>query len=223
LASLYTMLTFRDELAVVRSKRRLTALYDRGWFPFVELLGGDFEEIARVCRRRRGADRRVATFLTRFDKARIEGMASGWWSVREFADKRPILEAGIRAYLAGVDGDPGGFVHTIKTLSSEIEGVLRLRYRGDGRRMSYRNLLQAFEADVTARVGPAFSLYFVPQLFEYLRTSFLQDFDLGTGRVPPSRHAVNHGVLAPAGYSRERAVQLLLLLDQVRFGLSVSA
>ena len=55
-----------------------------------------------------------------------------------------------------------------------------------------------------------------PELFhDYLDTFLFRGFDLADNTVELSRHSVAHGVVAAEQYTRTRALQVILSLDQI--------
>jgi hypothetical protein len=222
LGGVHTSLLFREELQTIGSESRLKRLATNGWFPFVELFGGDFEALARVYATKRGAAKRLAVWMSRFPADRIQKIVSRWWGTPEMVAKRAVLNAGVDAYLSGTADRPSVYINCIKNLSSEIEGLLRVKYHGGRRRPKYSDLLAAFENDLKSRAGLVASLFFPEQLIGYLKSSFLSDFDVAAGVIPFSRHSVLHGVVDRSEYTQERALQLILLLDHIRFGLEVT-
>jgi hypothetical protein len=47
-----------------------------------------------------------------------------------------------------------------------------------------------------------------------------KDFDLKTGKVDLSRHAVSHGVADQKEYTKVKALQAILIIDQMYFYLT---
>lgn len=59
------------------------------------------------------------------------------------------------------------------------------------------------------------SLAFPDLFYQYLESFLFRGFDLKDSIVELSRHSVAHGVAAPNEYTRTRALQLILALDQI--------
>ena len=53
--------------------------------------------------------------------------------------------------------------------------------------------------------------------FKYLESVVFRGFDVDKDDVELSRHSVGHGVAAQEKYTKVRASQLILVLDQIHF------
>ena len=159
----------------------------------------------------------MAAVVNQFDQTRINGITSRWWSNSHFLAKRPILEAGVNAYLQAT---PEGYVNCIKNLATEVEGLLRAIYGANipkGKRVTPFALADAIVSEMTKHSGSGESLLMSVPFLTYLRDVIFKPFDVTTGAVVLSRHSATHGVADAAEYTRERALQLILVLDQVFF------
>ena len=132
-----------------------------------------------------------------------------------FREKRKILEDGIDAYLAATEA---GYITCLKTLYSEIEGIVRIRYMEEAKRSpSFKELADFVREKANNKFGARGSLGFPDVFYRYLNETVFQSFDLATGQIDLSRHSVSHGVAGPTKYTRDRAIQAILTLDQMYF------
>jgi hypothetical protein len=218
LGSYYRYLTFQELYSVMENKPLFEPMFADGWFPFIQLLGGDFEELAKCYEHKSDFPSNVDRFLSRFDKNRINTFVNRWWKNPSFNSKQKILEAGIDAYLLGTEA---GYINCIKTLYSEIEGIIRIRYMDEtGKSPNFVELVEYVKQKAEGKFGPQKSLGFPDVFYRYLKEIIFQNFDLTTGQVVLSRHAVSHGVADPTKYTRIRAIQAILILDQMYFYLT---
>jgi hypothetical protein len=67
------------------------------------------------------------------------------------------------------------------------------------------------------KAGSADSLFFPLQFLKYLKDVVFPNFNVETGEVGMSRNTSSHGVADVAMYTKERALQLILILDQIYF------
>lgn len=215
----YKYLMFQDEYSILENQKTFDELFKDGWFPFLQLLGGDFKNLAKYYKDKNRFFSSIKTLMDSFNKSRIDSFTNRWWSNRIFSDKKPIITAGIEAYLKGTDLD---YIVAIKTLYSEIEGIIRISYVNDnpGCRPTFADLI----AYVTQKAGTRFasnnSLGFPDVFFKYLGEVVFKNFDLTTGQVDVSRHSVSHGVAKPEDYNQMKALQGILILDQMSFYLN---
>jgi len=218
LGSYYRYLTFQEVYSVLENEKVFKAMFLDGWFPFIQLLGGDFEELAKHYEHKLDFPRNVEMFLSRFGKDRISAFVNRWWGNQIFESKRKILEAGIDAYLLETHA---GYITCVKTLYSEIEGIVRMRYVAEkGKNPDFAQLLEYVKEKAQGKFGLRKSLGFSEEFYRYLKEIVFRNFDLKTGQVDLSRHTVSHGVAKQTEYTRNKAMQAILILDQMYFYLT---
>ena len=157
--------------------------------------------------------------LDRFDESRIKRMTDKWWEHPLFQKKQELIQAGVDAFLGGTKSD---YINCIKTLYSEIEGIMRSLYFEDSgeRTRHIQKIIDRLIEVGERRVEDDLSLL-LPQYFSsYLVENIFKEFDPETGEVDLSRHTALHGVALGEDYKPERALQALLTLDQIYFYLS---
>lgn len=217
LGSLYRYLSFQYVYDVLESKPQFDLLIKDGWFPFIEIIGSEFKEVSAAYQNLTDPQSRIEELISKFDQERIARITNKWWKKKLFKDKRDILETGMDSYLRN---DSKGFIACIKTLLPEIEGIIRLRYfeetrKGKGVRVP---ALIAYIVDKgRIKSGSDLSLFFPRAFFEYLNESIFPKFDLEKGDISLSKHTSSHGVARTEDYTKSRALQLILILDQIYF------
>ncbi|MBA7696273.1 hypothetical protein ES703_104916 [subsurface metagenome] len=218
LGSYYRYLTFQELYSILENKPLFEPMFSDGWFPFIQLLGGDFEELATCYKHESDLPDNVYRFLSRFDKNRIKTFVSRWWKNQIFERKRQILEAGIDAYLSETQA---GYINCVKTLYSEIDGIVRMRYVDEKKKKpSFPELVEYVKQKAEGKFGLRESLGFSDVFYRYLNEVVFRDFDLTTGQIDLSRHSALHGVADQTKYTRTRAIQAILILDQMYFYLT---
>jgi len=218
LGSYYRYLTFQELYSILENKPLFEPMFADGWFPFIQLLGGDFEELAACYKHKSDFPGNVDRFLSRFDKDRIKTFTNRWWKNLLFKNKQKILEAGIEAYLLGTET---GYINCVKTLYSEIDGIVRMRYVDEKKKKpSFPELIDYVKLKAEGKFGPRASLGFSDVFYRYLNEVVFRGFDLTTGQIDLSRHSALHGVADQTKYTRTRAIQAILILDQMFFYLT---
>ena len=137
-----------------------------------------------------------------------------------FVDKQPILQAGVDALLKN---DQGGYIAAIKILLTEVEGIVRNHYAavsGKADRVKIPELAKHAATQGLKSSGSEESLLLPVAFSDYLTKHVFVNFNLATGELAPSRNTVGHGVAKREDYTRARAIQALLILDQLWFLLS---
>jgi hypothetical protein len=189
-----------------------------GWFPFIELIGAEqYKNLSNSYRHKRFYEDTVEQLINKFDKERIDKIVNRWWDKEIFNSKKTILMAGINAFLKR---DDEGYINCIKTLLPEIEGIIRMQYFADTRKcknISIKKLLGYIVDKGKQKFGSDYSLLFPIQFFDYLNDVIFAEFDLSRGDVKLSRHSSGHGVAKPDDYTKVKAFQMILILDQISF------
>ncbi len=216
LGTYYKYLMFQDVYSILENEKTFDILFNDGWFPFIQLLRDDFKNLAKYYRDKEKFFSSIKQFMNSFDKTRVDSFIDRWWSNKIFNDKKSIISAGIEAYLRGTEAD---YITSIKTLYSEIEGIIRISYTNDnpGKRSSFRDLTDYVKQKAGNRFVSTNSLGFPDVFFKYLAEVVFKDFDLDTGQVDLSRHSVSHGVAKSEDYNQMKALQGILVLDQISF------
>ena len=83
------------------------------------------------------------------------------------------------------------------------------------RRLRQKQLIDALERRAKSQKSGEYSLLLPEQFLDYLRNCYFKDFDLSSSDVELSRHSVSHGAAKPDSYTRSRALQGILVLDQL--------
>jgi len=208
-------LTFQSEYAVLENDQLFNELFNDGWFPFIRLLGGEYKELSKIYEKRTNLTTEIGAFLEKYDQDKISDFTTNWWRKDIFANKREIIEAGISSYL---QNSKSGFIACIKILYSEIEGILRISYfKEHNKKPTFRELTDYIDQKAKSKFFSRHSLGFPYVFFHYLSNVIFKGFDLETGQVDLSRHSTSHGVANPEDYTKMKALQAILVLDQIYY------
>ncbi len=213
LGTLHRRLKYRDLYDAIADQSVFSRLVAAGWFPFVEILGLEFQSLVDASEAGFDLDEEEGKILARFDAERIERMFTRWMAKPHFAGKEPLLRSAQRSAVAG-DAVP-----VLKIALTEIEGILGDAYRKvHGKGAKIKKLLEFAVASAEAKAGQPNTLLFPAAFADYLKAHTFADFDptASTGSAG-SRHAVGHGAAAAETYTMARALQALLTLDQLAF------
>jgi hypothetical protein len=213
LGNAHRFLMFFDEYSA-HEDGSATGLWEDGWFPFMHLLGGQYRRLADYYVDPNGR-RFVDGFINNFTPERLTEITDGWWSNPAFRAKKEILLAGIDSFLLGTQR---GAIACLKVLYSELEGLIRLACCKERNvaKPSFADLMNYVEEKGRERFEHG-SLGFPQAFYRYLREQVFANFDLATNDIPLSRHSSLHGVADTAIYTRARALQAILTLDQLYF------
>ena len=217
LGKLYRYLAFQYVYQSLESEPLLEKMVTDGWFPFVEILGNEYKTLFETYQNDKFTyDNTVKKLLDSFNEPRLKKITDKWWENPLFEEKRELLQAGIDAFLRRTKSD---YINCIKTLYSEIEGIMRsLYYQDSGERT--RNIQKLIDRLIEVgerRIEDDQSLLLPQYFLNYLMESIFKEFDPTTGEVDLSRHSALHGVALGEDYTPERALQALLTLDQIYF------
>jgi len=217
LGTAYRYLSFQYVYEVLENKTQLEEMIKDGWFPFIEIIGGEYKSLSEAYQNKFHFEERIDKIVGNFDKVRVEKITNKWWEKQIFEDKKEILQAGINAFLRG---DNEGYINCINTLLPQVEGILRYQYLkddGKGKNIGLKELLPHLIEKGKEKTGADYSLFLPLPFLNYLKDVVFADFDLETGQVDLSRHSVSHGVARAEAYTKVRALQTILVLDQIYF------
>lgn len=216
LGRLLRSMQFANVYAVLLQPELRAKMIESGWFPFIEIHSGEFQQISNALMAGDDLDRVEQVLLDLFPSERIDRLFERWLQVPIFARRRNILRPGLDAFLACQP------VLAIKTLATEIEGILQDAhvdvFATSGKMTGLINLAGQQAID---KAG-ADSLFFPADFQAYLQQNIFADFDPIGGAASASRHSAAHGAARPEAYTQTRALQLILTLDQLSFYLQPS-
>ena len=215
IAAIYRHLAFQHVYESIRSLPLYDKIRNDGWFPFIEIASKEYKTLVKAYEGKADIESILLTLGSSFDKTRLDAISSKWWSNKIFNDKKPILSAGVNAYLQSTND---GYITCIKTLISEIEGILRIQYfseSGKGNHVKLTKLLEYLTSKASLNSISSHSLLLPTHFLKYLTDVVFRDFDLEAGSLNLSRHSSCHGVAGPTEYTQCRALQLILVLDQL--------
>ena len=217
LGTCYRKIKYYSLYSFLSTENNFDRLLARGWFPFVQLLGNEFDQLRWSLDHDDPKEITIAenSVIESFTQERIDNFTTYWWRNEIFEKKRELLTAGINAYLRA---DADGIINCIKTLTSEIEGIIRLDYhRTKGRKPNTKELKDYVLSQGQSKFSAPDSRGFPGLFFKYLENVVFRRFDVDNDDVELSRHSVGHGVAAPEKYTKVQALQLILVLDQIHF------
>ncbi|TAJ74117.1 MAG: hypothetical protein EPO45_17090 [Sphingobium sp.] len=208
-------LMFEQLYEAIADEPLSAAMIAKGWFPFNELVGAEFEDLHRAIVHDFNLVGVEATLVGNFDEARLAYLTDRWWKDPHFAGRKDSLEEGVKLFAET------RYLASIKTLMAEIEGILRDRHvpRGPGRQGMEKVLSIAFE-EVLNTAGPG-TMYFPEQFVTYLKDSIFAPFDPEQPATEVTRNTVVHGKAPAAAFTAARALQIILVLDQINRYLTI--
>lgn len=212
LGKLYRYLMFEQVYLNLFDESLTDEMQKDGWFPYVEIVGPDYDSLVRAYKE---SDRPVLVtpIIGRFDAERIERITSRWWVNAIFAKKRGVIDAGIKSFN---QGDQQGDIACIKVLYSEIEGILNSVYKIDvQRRPNLKDSISHARNKASEKAPDEESLLFPDVFFAFLNKSFFAHFDPASDDLSLTRHTVAHGAAELEVYTRQKALQGILVLDQL--------
>jgi hypothetical protein len=215
LAQGFRTLQFEKVYSLLQDQPRFKKVVSDGWFPFLELLGSEFDQLMEIYSLEEPTDS-LGRFLEAFDQGRMSRITDSWWYNAILNEKRKLLEAGINAFL---ENSESGSINCIKNLSTEIEGILRRVYELD--RTEYasttRQLLDHIKDRAHSSARDPLSLLLPDVFIDYLKDVVFAKTPGETESSVLSRHTVSHGVASAKSYERSRALQCILVVDQLRY------
>jgi hypothetical protein len=187
----------------------IVTLQKHGWFPFIQLLGDKYNILIEYFNKNKKSYIEALCRETLTDEW-VEEIVSRWWINEVFKTKKTPIEEGLSCFYEKK------YAAAISTLTPMIEGLINafsvakigkgVKYDGD---KIVAALIEQAKIDTN-------SLLF-PELFaDYLRKYFYKNTK-GTESDIAVRHTVSHGRVTNEAYTREAAIKIILILDQILF------
>lgn len=212
----YKQLTHHYLYQIVNNTAHFSEMQHDGWFPYVELLGSDYKELSKAYLNKFNYPDILNKLLDSFTKERIEKIVTKWWTNPQYLKKQKLIQAGVNSYLINSDE---GYINCIKNLYSEIEGILGLLLYTDTKNYSVKSekFLEYLKEKGLKRTKSKASLIFPEFFTDFLQNYLFPQFSLVKNDIGLSRHTSGHGVAEVESYTKARAIQAILILDQIFF------
>jgi hypothetical protein len=214
----YKKIYYSSKYDFLSNKNNFNELVKDGWFPFIGLPENLFFNIITYYNEKKKYYFHIENVLDYFNEIEIRKIVNRWWRNQIFLDKKEIILAGIDAFLGN---SKAGYINCIKNLIGEFEGIIRYAmFKASGnRRPVYQNIREFLLSEGSKKFSSEASLGFPKEFDSYLKNSVYKDFDI-TNDSNSSSHSVRHGVADTEIFTRARALQIILTIDQTFFYLS---
>lgn len=216
LASYYRYLSYINIYEEIEKETNDEIIFKNGWFPFIQLIiNDDYNHIIRFIKYE---DKKRLTLmqsiLIKYDEKMLNEMCDNWWKTEIFMRKREILKAGIEAYLQKTNS---GYITSIKTLSTEIEDIIKTSIeKNNDLKMNKKKFKEYIKERGLNKFKTKTSMFFPEMFYEYLSNNVFRHFN-DDELIPDSRHAFAHGKANENQYTQERALQMILTIDQINY------
>jgi hypothetical protein len=177
---------------------------DAGWFPFISLIGADWEHLLHCLKNCRDRDR-VMDAIENSLTLSIDDRLESWLSATAFKQDEQFLLRGVAAFKAK------DWLTTVSLLLPRIEGIFR---RCLAENKSAKSLISMMADRIQAGTHRK-NLLFPVQFSEFLQTNYYQRVDFGNDDETVNRHSLAHGVVSGEAISREDALKVLLTIDHI--------
>jgi hypothetical protein len=189
----------------------IATLQKHGWFPFIQLLGDKYNILVEYFNKNKTNYIESWCRETLTDEW-VKEIASRWWMNEIFEAKKTPIEEGLNCFYEKK------YAAAISTLTPMIEGLINafsIAKIGKGVKYAGEEIVTALIKQTIEKID-ANSLLF-PELFaNYLRKYFYQN-TRGAESDIAVRHTVSHGRITNEAYTREAAIKIILIIDQILF------
>ena len=211
----YKRLFYSNLYSFIENKDYFDKLVKDGWFPFIRLIGSNFNKIITYYEEGKKHDFHIDNLISEFNKDKIQSFTQYWWGKDIFNDKKPILEAGISSFL---QNNKEGFITCLHTLYPQIEGIMGSDYfKVYDKKPSFTELAGYIKQKAESKYRTLSSTGFPSEFYKYLNKTVFESFDLATGKIDLSRHTTSHGYANANDFNKAKALQAILILDQIYF------
>jgi len=217
LGTYYKKLAFQYLYKVFENNNNYKKIRQDGWFPYIELIGSDYKELINAYTNKFNFTEKTNKIIAKFNGERIKKISEKWWKNSIYNEKKKIINAGINNFLKN---DDEGFISAIKILYPEIEGILGILFANETKTYSNKSeiLLNFLKNKGLSRTNDSQSMLFPEFFSNFLQEYLFPTFDLiKDKKITLSRHTNSHGVVNSEEYTQIKALQAILILDQIYF------
>jgi hypothetical protein len=211
----YKRLFYYELYSFIENKTHFNNLLNDGWFPFIRLIGDSFDKIISYYEENKKHSFLIDDLVNSFTEDKIQSFTQYWWGKQLFKDKKDILETGINSFL---QNNKNGFIACVHTLYPQIEGIMGLDYFSlHNKKPSYNELKEHIKKKGETKFDTVSSTWFPSEFYRYLNQKIFKNFDISTGDLELSRHTTSHGYANSDDFNKAKALQAILILDQIYF------
>jgi hypothetical protein len=217
LGTYYKKLAFQYLYKVFENNNNYKKIRQDGWFPYIELIGSDYKELINAYINKYDFTEKTNKIIAKFNGERIKKISEKWWKNSIYNEKKKIINAGINNFLKN---DDEGFISAIKILYPEIEGILATLFANETKMYSNKSeiLLIFLKNKGLSRTNDIQSMLFPEFFSNFLQEYLFPKFDfIKDKKITLSKHTGSHGVVRSEEYTKIRALQAILILDQIYF------
>lgn len=185
-------------------------LFDIGWFPFVGILGTQFEKLSNTITDNVDPTKAIESICNSFDDDALDEMLKRFEKYVFLEEHIPFLETGIERLKAG------DYLSSVHVVWPRIEGLMRKLLGYSNERPSQRKLAETLRDHVVTN-KPFSQLYLPVRFCEYLLAAYFKDFVPTDAEVEISRHSLAHGTANNTDFSKQKALIGLLIVEQIAY------
>lgn len=209
----YKRIFYEDIFDFLANEANFKSLISDGWFPFIRIINTPFRKLIESYSDDSQYENSINNLLEMFPPQTINAIMNSWMSNPIFKEKQEIIESGILAY------HQKNYLSCIKILATEIEGIIRysMYYEKQIVEPQTKDIKEYLVNKGKEKFNNDRALGFPTLFSEYLDDSIFPKFKISKDKNVTSRHSVSHGIAKYEDYTRIRAFQLILTLDQIYF------
>ena len=182
----------------------------RGWFPFQRILGEEFANLYNDISKSSNENLNLPylSIINAFDNHRLNEILSDWKKTEVLPYKQ--IEIGLKHYQ---NQDPFSSIHV---LSPYIEGIVRHTLDNKLESMRQSIISEKISKDLESTLYTAeYNTLYVNAFKSYLENTWLPPFSDNETLCPITRNTVSHGINKFEEFTMEKALQLILTIDQL--------
>ena len=186
----------------------------RGWFPFQRILGEEFENLYNDINKSLNENLNLPhlQIINAFDNHRLNEMLSDWSEVEVLPHKQ--LETGLKHYQ---NQDPFSSIHV---LIPYIEGIVRKTLNNGLESIDQPTIREKISEDLKGILHTTEdNTLYIKAFKSYLKHIWHSSFSNSYNELlsPINRNTVSHGINMYEEFTMEKALQLILTIDQLSY------
>jgi len=209
LATCYAFLMFPEIVDIY--PRIKDKLFEKGWFPFVRILGENFKHLANMLDNNLDIVEAEKKIVDSFDQEQLLSILDKWMLNPVFKEHDTFLIHGINEYLEG------DLISSAHILYPRIEGLLRYIYaKNSGKDPKTPDLRANLKSELINKTGTT-TLLLPLDFDDYLKDFYFRNFSVPNQQIEISRHSIAHGVIQTEKITKTSIFQAIMILDQINY------
>ena len=186
------------------------------WYPFFELWD-DYKILYNFYNSWKKILEIQNNLVDKFNKERLDKIQERWYKNPILKEKEDIIRAWVESFLYF---NKSWYINCLKNLWTEIEWLLGIYYIWETWNTNYKinEIVDYIKNKITnSEKSNLLTIWFNEKFTDFLIKNVFDFFDINTWKINISRHTIWHWVALSEEYTKIRALQYILVIDQLYY------